>query len=241
MKSKILWILLAVFVVILSGCHTSVQDTATFNKYYMTTLNVTTSSDVISMFQDKDEVLVKSSDAIASWGKAKEDTVIWFNAVAFDDETSRAVRKYAFVTNTKAKGYGVAKVQTLRFDAALVINPEVFTKPYSNDDAMKKAVMESVLEDFGKDLQPLSKESRTLNSAKLMVKQLLKRIIYDLNASPSIAQKLDRLSGLEFEHPNYGPGRIRMIVDKENQTVKLKAMTGSTIKDFDKKLDIVSM
>lgn len=240
MKSKIFCFLMSVlFVVILSGCHTATQDTITFNRYYRTSLKISTSADVIPMIGAKGEILTQGENAVASWGETKKGSVIWFNAVAFDDDTSKAYRKYAFVANPKATGFYVAKTQTMRFDAKLVINPDVLNEPHASDNARKIAILKSILDEFSVDLGPLVKDSKVLNSCSLMVTQLLNGLIVKLDASPSLAANLENYSGMDFDHMNLGKGKIRMVI--VNGVVEIKVMTGSTIKDFNKKLDVLSM
>lgn len=226
-------------IVAVSGCHQVAQDTTTFNRYYMTSLEVSTSADVIPMIGAKDESLTQGENAVVSWGETKEGSVIFFNAVAFDDTTSRAIRKYAFVANPKAKGFGCNAVQTMRFDAELVINPNVINEPYANDNARKIAIMKSVLADFTSDLTPLIKDGKTLNSSLLMVKQLMKGLIYHLDASPALAANLQNITGMKFDHMTLDAGKTRMLIDGD--IVKLKVMTGCAVHSFDKRLDVAGM
>ena len=241
MSSKYMIILTAVLCVAsLSGCYKAAEDVTTFERYYTTTLKASTSSDVLMMIQDKDkELLVQSENAVASWGERRKGYLMWFNAAAFDQENSTAIRKYAFVSNEKAKGFYVARVQTLRFDAEAVIDSDVLGKPYANENARKIAILRSVLDDFSDDFVALTPDSQVLESSALMVKQLLKGILYKLNHSPGLADRLGDLSGMEFDHMNFDKARIRMLV--EDDIVKLKAMTGSTVKDFERKLEIITM
>ena len=67
----------------------------------------------------------------------------------------------------------------------------------------------------------------------------MKKLISDLNASPALAVDLENYSGMDFDNMNLGEGKIRMIIIDD--IVSIKAMTGSTIKDFHEKLDILSM
>ncbi len=232
MKSKSLLVVFAVLcVVAVSGCHMSSEPI--FERYHLTTLKVSTSADTIPVIQAEGEFLVKGENAIASWGDKKKGSVVWFNAIAFDDESSKAIRKYGFVATPKKRR------QSMRFDAELVVNPDVLNEPYANENARKIAILKSILKDFSNDLAPLVKDSRSLNSASLMVKQLLKSLIYELNASPALAASLDDFSGMDFNNMNLGKGKTRMIII--DGVVSLKSMTGTSIKNFDKKLDAVSM
>jgi len=225
--------LAALCVVALCGCNEVAQDTTIFNRYYMTSLKVSTSADIIPMIKAEDELVTQGENAIAAWGDLRDGKVIWFNAVAFDDATSQAYRKYAFIANPEATR------QSMRFDAELVINPNVINEPYANENARKVAILKSILTDFDSDITPLIKDSKTLNSSMLMVKQLMKGLIYQLDASPGLAANLENFSGMDFDHMNLGKGKTRMVI--EDDVVKFKAMTGETVNDFHNRLDVAGM
>lgn len=226
MRSKSLLVLIAVLcVVAVSGCNVP-RDTM-FDRYHLTTLNVSTSADVVSVIQGKGEKLTKGENAIASWGDEKKKSSVWFNAVAFDDETSNAVRKYGFVATPKWHA------DRMRFEAELVIDPDVANEPYANENARKIAVLKSILKDFSNDLAPLESDGKTLQSGSLMVKQLLEKIIYDLNASPALAGDLNENSGMDFDNMSLGKGKAKMVI--VNGVVNLKTKTGFLVSDFKEK------
>lgn len=242
MKLKVIWISLTVLcVLVVSSCQqkTASQDTLVFNRYNMTTLKVSTSADIIAAIQTEGELVTKGENAVAAWGQAKKETIIWFNAIAFDDETSKAVRKYAFSANPKGDGIFSGRVHTMRFDGELVINIDILNEPHANDNARKIAILKSVLSNFSSDLQPLIGDGKVLNNATLMAKQLLKALVYDLDASPGLAVNLQNYSGMDFDHMILGKGKVRMVI--VDGVVKIKAMTGSAVKDFNRKLNILSM
>lgn len=226
-------------IVAVSGCTQVAQDTTTFNRYYMTALKVSTSADIIPIIGAKGEFVTQGENAVASWGETREGSVIFFNAVAFDDSTSKAIRKYAFVANPEANDLGCDAAQTMRFDAELVINPTVLSEPYANDNARKIAVLKSVLTDFNNDFSPLVTDGKILNSGSLMVNQLLKGLLTKLDASPALAANLPNITGMKFDHMNLDAGKTRMLI--EGDIVKLKVMTGHIVRDFDKRLDVAGM
>jgi hypothetical protein len=232
MRSKSLVVLVAVLcVVALSGCNMS-RETI-FDRYYSTSLNVSTSADIIPMIQAKGETLTKGENAIASWGDEKNGSVVWFNAIAFDDESSKAVRKYGFVATPKRR------FQRMRLDAELVIDPDVLDEPHANENARKIAILKSILDDFNSDMAPLVKDSKALNSATLMAMQLLKKLITDLEVSPALATNLGNYGGMDFNNMNLGKGKTRMII--VDGIVNLKSISGAPLKDFDKRLQVKGM
>jgi len=61
-----------------------IGDAHIFDRYELTTLKQSTSSDVLSIIQDsKTELLTQSESIVASWGEKKKGSVLWFNMVAF--------------------------------------------------------------------------------------------------------------------------------------------------------------
>lgn len=205
----------------------------------MSSLKISKSSDVIPMIKAENELVSQSENAIASWGKRSGGKIIWFNAVAFNEQDSTAIRKYGFISNEKAHSWFNLLGQTLRFDAEAVVDPEVLDAPYANESAKKIAVLESLLDDFSEDFEELSSDSQTLKSASMMAKQVMKTLLTDLEQSPALAQNLDKPGGMDFDHLNYDEGKVRMLI--RDDIVKFKAMTGKSIRNFEKKLDVKSM
>ena len=216
----------------LSGCGAMsdvnrffIGDAHIFDRYELTKLKQSTSSDVLSIIQDsKTELLTQSESIVASWGEKKKGSVLWFNMVAFHEEDLTAARKYSFVANERAKGYFVKPMQRLRFDAELILNLEILEEPYADRNAMRIAILREVLARFSEDAGELTFDSRTLLSGSMMVKRVLNIVLTKLEQSPALAIHLPEMGGLDFDHMNFGPGRIRMLI--EDDIVKVKAKVG---------------
>jgi len=228
---------------LLTGCYIGSDYSEVFERYYLTTLNISDSSSVMSAIRDDEgaELLSQSESVVASWGQKKNSSIVWFNAVAFDEDKLTAVRKYGFVTDEKGKGSRLLKigVVNLRFDAEMIVGSDLLEAPYANDNAMKIAVLREVLKRFDGDISQLTGDSQTLDSSSALVKQVLKRVLYQLDHSPALAANLEEMSGMKFDHMNFGEGRIRMLIT--DNIVKVKIKVGSIVEDFEKHLDVVTM
>lgn len=224
-----------------TGCQTTPKYESIFERYYLTTLNVSNSSDVISAIRDDEgaELVSQSQSVVASWGEKKNTSIIWFNAIAFNEDDMTAVRKYGFVVDEKAKSYYVLSVLNMRFDAELIMGPDVLDAPYADANAKKIAVLREVLKKFKEDAAQVTGDSQVLFSSSAMVNQVLERILYQLDHSPALAARFERMEGMKFDQMNFGDGRVRMLI--EGNLIKLKFKVGSFVKDFEEHLDVIAM
>ena len=96
MNAKGLLVPLAVIAcTVLSGCRTFDSDKEVFGRYYLTTLKLSKSADILGIIQNEEiELLSQSENVIASWGQKKNDSILWFNMVTFDQDNLTATRKY---------------------------------------------------------------------------------------------------------------------------------------------------
>lgn len=229
---------------LMTGCYNRGSEyPEIFERYYLTTLKVSDSSSVMSAIRDdkEAELVSQSESVVASWGKKGGTAILWFNAVAFDEDELTAVRKYGFVVDEKAKGSRLFNVDVLnlRFDAELIVGSDVMEAPYANANARKIAVLREVTKRFNGDLLQLKGDSQSLDSSSALVNQVLKRILYQLDHSPALAARFEEMSGMKFDHMNFGEGRIRMLIEEDIVKVKIKA--GSIVEDFENHLDVIMM
>ena len=236
---------------IMSGCvatvgpgsrRVAVDDVPIFDRYYLTNLKQSNSADIIgAIATDGTELMSQSQSVIASWKEEKKGYVFWFNMVAFDEEDLTAVRKYCAVFDEKATQgiWFVFPIQKFRFEAAVVLERAIVEEPYANENEKRIAVIKEVLSQFTADSDQLTADSRALNSSAMMVKQTLNCVLNKLGSSPALADKLDGLSGLQFDHMTLGKSRVRMLV--EDDVVKLKIKIGSNLKNFHEHPDVLGM
>ena len=242
-KSLVVLLIVLCAMLLTTGCQvlrpTKYEDV--FERYYLTTLNISNSSDVISAIHDDEgaELVSQSEGVVVSWGEKKNTSVIWFNAIAFNEDDMTATRKYGFVVDEKAKSYYVRSVLNMRFDAELIMDPAVLDAPYVNTNARRIAVMREVQKKFDLDTIQVVGDSQVLDSSSAMIKQVFKRVLYQLGHSPALAARMNKLSGMKFDHMNFGAGRIRLLI--EGNVVKLKFKVGSYVRDFEDHLDVIAM
>ena len=247
MKSKIL---LLVAVAFFSGCAIPIaREESVFDRYYVTMLKFTSSSDILGMIHEdtEKEILSQTESVIASWGEKEDGKQFWFNIVSFDEEELTAIRKYAFLVDEKtASGWFVlpsyGPSTRLRFDAAAVIDAEVLDEPYPNENVKKIAILRNLASDFKDDIGQLTAEGKALSSSAMMIKQAINAILTKLDESPALAIRLAEPAGLSFDHMTIGKSRVRMLI--EDDIVKLKIKCGKDwflIKKFEEHLDVINM
>ncbi|MHC4292354.1 MAG: hypothetical protein ACYSTR_09110, partial [Planctomycetota bacterium] len=123
-------------VLFVCGCAELETYEPVFDRYYSTTLTLSTSAEVLAMVQDPDtELLSQSESVVAAWGKEGEgDRTHWFNMVAFDQDQMNAVRKYGFILEDMRHGWNLSPLPSLRLDAAYVMDEDVLDAAYASSN-----------------------------------------------------------------------------------------------------------
>jgi len=246
-KSRLLLLFLAVAMGFLSGCGSRVSERPFFDRYYMTMLKFSQSSDILDVIrEDETEILSQNESVVASWG---EDTLFgtsWFNMVAFDEEALTAARKYAFFVDERVSSWWRPEIfldaTKMRFDAEYVFDAETLDEPYANDNVKKMAILRAALGKFSDDLGQLADDSQILRMSAMMVKQSINSVLVTLDASPGLAVRLDEPGGFAFDHMILNKSRIRMLI--EGDIVKVKVKCGNPwfkYKKFENHPDVINM
>lgn len=198
-----------------------------FDRYYVTTLKVSTSADVLATTQNPDtELLSQSESVVAVWGKqGKKDRTHWFNMVAFDEEEMTAVRKYGFILEETTWGVNINRTPKpgLRFDGELVMDADILDAAYANNNEKQIAVLKAVQNAFTLDAAELNFDSAVLKSSTMMVQQAINNALNKLNLSPAYATHLTRAEGMKFDHMMLGESYMRMLIEGDIVKVKIKA------------------
>lgn len=225
MKKYSLCAALGITLLALTGCRSPLNRyEGVFDRYYATTLKMSTSADVLGMLQDETEYLSQSESVVASWGKAEsKDRTHWFNMVAFDEDAMTAVRKYGFILEETTWGLNRTPLPALRFDGEIVMPAEVLDEAYPSANAKLLALLTTTREMFQDDAAEISFDSDVFRSSMMMVQQALNAVINRLTQSPAYAVKMPELEGMEFVHPTLGESRIRMVIEDDIVKVKIKA------------------
>ncbi|MEN8127614.1 MAG: hypothetical protein ABFR90_07385 [Planctomycetota bacterium] len=226
MKINCLCLTLTVIgVFFLGGCSDPLDTyTPVFDRYYSTTLKLSTSSDVLAMVQDPETELLSQSDSVvAAWGKKDDkDRTHWFNMVAFDEEHMNAVRKYGFILEERHWGWNVAPAPALRLDVEMVMDAEVLDAAYAGNNEKQIEIIKAAKEMFDIDALELTFDSQTLRNSTIMVQQAFQSVLIKLAQSPAYAVKLPLYEGMGFEHPTLGESYIRMLVEDDIVKIKIK-------------------
>lgn len=224
MKTTVFCISLTLLMV-LSGCNTPLDSyEPVFDRYYSTTLKLSTSADVLAMVQEPEtELLSQSESVVAAWGTGgKQGRTHWFNMVAFDEEQMNAVRKYGFIVEEMRWWWNSTPAPALRLDMAMVMDPEVLNAAYSGNNERQIQILIAAKEAFSADAGELTFDSRPLRNSTDMVKQALKSVLVKLDRSPAYAVKLPLYEGMAFDHPTLGESFIRMLIEGDIVKVKIK-------------------
>jgi uncharacterized protein YceK len=242
-KTTVLCITLTA-VLALSGCSPLEKYEPVFDRYYSTTLKLSTSADVLAMIQEPDtELLSQSESVVAAWGvEGKKDRTHWFNMVAFDEEQMNAVRKYGFILEERNWWWNSPPAPALRLDGAMVMDPEILEAAYASKNEKQVEVLKAVKKAFSADAGELTFDSRSLRNSTDMVKQALKSVLTKLDHSPAYAAKLPLYEGVAFDHPTLGESYIRMLIEADIVKIKIKCGKAWFSKEpFEEQADVIYM
>jgi len=225
-----------------AGCQRFQMDAEVFDRFDVATLKVSRSADVINAIKKDDELLVQSPTVVAAWGQRDEQSRLWCNAVAFDEETLTAVRKYAAAYEQFDRSYFITARRKLRFDAELVVPRQLLDEPYTDAGDRKRAILAWAMESFREDMDTLGGENTELLSLAMLVRQTGTGILQTLDRSPGLAANLADPAGVAFDHINLGPGRVRMLVQDDITRIKIKVgKEWFDLQPFEKHSDVQNM
>ena len=191
------------------------------------------SAEVLSvLFMPRYELLSQSKSVIAVQGERKRGWEKWFKMVAFDENDLRAKRKYLCVVDERPKHVGREPWEGLALDGQMLADGDVLAKAYESENARRIAILKSVLKDFRKDIGEVKADNKSLDEAGMMINQAMETIRTKLDKSPAMASMLSEAGGVEFEHINLGKGKIRMVIEKDMVSIKMRL--GSFVPEFEK-------
>jgi hypothetical protein len=204
--------------------------------YDQTEIKKSLTLDVLpKMGRSKDELLSQSESVVASLGQSKDGYKTWFTMVAFHEYELSVVRKYFFVVDERV--HNRAK-RGLRFDCETLLDKEKLDNIRAAKGARQVVVLKNVLDNLQKDATGLAgdvnapgQDNRMLDVSVMLVKQVFETALLDLDRSPALATKLSDPNGVEFDHLNFGAGKIR--VQAEGNTVIVKIRLGALLPTFD--------
>jgi len=192
--------------------------------YEQTTLKASTSADVLAVIHKPQygELLSQSKSVIASQGQKKQGHQLWFNMVAFNEDTLAAMRKYFFTVDEKGRAFLVGPRRSLIFESEMVLQQDVLDKPYTDENSRQIAILEQVLNSTRKDIAEVALDNKALDICGMLINQTLQTVLQKMDDSPALASKLDDANGFNFDHITLGKGNIRMNVADDIVSAKVK-------------------
>lgn len=194
-----------------------------YDVYRQITLEQSTSADVILLFAKPEYGLISQSKSIiAQAGEKKKGYKLWFNMASFDENSLIVNRKYVFIVDERPKQLFVEPWEGIYFDCRITLPEEVVNEPYANDNARRIAILKQVGISTREDTKEVGADNEIIARCGMMAGQAIDRAKVKLDASPALAAGFSEPEGLEFEHPSFAKGRLRLVVDGDVATVKLR-------------------
>ena len=214
--------------------------------YHKTQLKATTTLDVLNMTRapdyqfDADAVgktlLTQSDTAAALTGESRHGRKTWVNLIVFNEHRMTAERKYFFCSDERIVTAPtdrilalVAPRKGLLFDAEVIIDPEIRTTPYATEEARQIAILEWLVEQVQADVEAATGNDEKLTQANemvalagMMMKQVFRGVLIELDKSPGLAGHLSDPAGVEFPHISLNKGHIQMRVQDDLATVTIR-------------------
>lgn len=175
-------------------------------------------------------VLSQSSRVVAASGEKIEGYKNWFTMVAFDEDQLTATRKYLFTVNEKPKVLFNDTWPQFVYESQSVLPAEILDEPYPDESSRRIAVLEYIRKTLSVDMAEVRADNKDLAALGMMINQTFEILLNKLKDSPSLTTKMDDEKGLEFHHINMEKGKIRMVIEDDIVTVKMRA--GSNAKKF---------
>lgn len=209
------------------------------NNYYAVKVNESTAAEVLeNISRPEKEVLNQTENVVLTHGTKKNGHQLWFAAVAFDDESMVAKRKYFF--HTDEKSYHInAEDQKLYIDMVLDMPEQVYDETYTSADVKHVEIFKGVYERFREDTRDLTVENQQFESCTLMVNQVFNSLLHQLSLQRDLVRKMVGDKGLRFDHMNYDGGRVRMVIT--DSVVHVRVLVGYKPWGFEWGLDVTDM
>lgn len=189
--------------------------------------NKTTSAEVLDMIKQYPKELVSQSESVVSCWQEKKDThQFWQTMVAFDEENFTVARKYYLAVDEKP-WHIHNEDQNLRFDSKIIFDKKTLSEPYTSENERRIAILKKVREYTQDDYMEVRQDSRVLNEGAMMSNQMFERILYVINESPALAQRMVEPNGLDYESLAFNKSRAALYIDDVNNIVTTKVRIGS--------------
>ena len=175
------------------------------------------------------ETVSHSDRVVASLGQSPDGYSTWFNMVTFHRYRLNVIRKYFFAVEDRAGSLRTRSRRGLRFDCEMVLGKEAPGASFKSENARRIAILRYVLENIRKDINELGADvdvpgqyNKKLDVCGMLINQALELILVKLNSSAVLAAKLSSGAGVDFDHINFGEGKVWMVVSDDTVAVNTR-------------------
>ena len=175
------------------------------------------------------EVLSEGRNTVATVGQSKNGRRTWFNMVVFHEFQLNVIRKYFFIVDERPSRFGVRSSRGMTFDCEIVVEKEVLDRLYTSENVRRIAILKHVSEKLREDIEALgistdspSQENKMLSVCGMLIHQTLELVLLKLDSSPVLATKLGGVGGVDFDHINFGKGKVGMVAEKDMAAIAFR-------------------
>jgi len=191
----------------------------------------------------KNEVLSHSENVVASLGQSKNGFKTWFTMIAFHEYELSVLRKYFFVVDERV---GSRRKKGLRFDCEVLLTEDDRQKIRSAAGPKQVALLRVILENLRRDAAELkggadapAQDNQALDVSVLLIRQVFETILLELERSGVLVARLSDPNGVDFDHMNFGEGKIRLTA-KPGRIIVVRIRLGALLCTFDELDDVMT-
>ena len=213
--------------------------------YHETTLKETSEWDVLRALEAaqgmvgnegrRTELVSRGDRVIATSGLGRNGYRRWFTLFVFDERARTAQRKYFFYLDERVGALpngvhlGLALPRrNLVFEGSLVLSHDFGGEARSaaaRDTALLRYIASRVRLDCQKvdaGMNPTRSRENTVSVSGLLMNQVFRAVLLELERSPSLAAALSTPDGMAFEHLTLDRGRAHVTVQGDVAVVRLE-------------------
>ena len=137
--------------------------------------------------------------------------------VTFDEYKLDVTRKYFFCVDENAARFPARVRQGFRFECEMVLDEKVLTQKYASDHAARVTILGYIRDNLRNDIGRFDgatgspQGEKTLSICGMLLNQTIEAIRLKIESSPALSSKLGESTGVDFEHVNFGPGKVVMV------------------------------
>lgn len=196
--------------------------------YDQSTIKKSLTLDVLPKIESETELLSQSDSVVASLGRGGDGYKTWFTLITFHEFELSVIRKYFFVVDEEVEQM-FRKGRGLRFDCEMLLDNKALEEIRAAKELRQIAVLRRVFANLDSDVAELggdadtpSQNNKMLDISVLLIKQIFDTILRGLDRSPVLATRISDPEGIEFDHINFGRGKIRVWAEGDIAVVKIR-------------------